>query len=436
MACPITQVMTEQGTMTGDFLNALAGGNQLVKVIKAIIFLLLICLSLFGNALVIVAICKFRRLRRNRTNIFILSLAMTDFLVAFLVMPFNAILVLSNGFWPFAQWMCKWFNSNDVLLSTASIIHICCISVDRYIAVFSPLQYEYKMRRKKVVAMLIFCWIASFLISYIPIWSNIYVKSGRESPVEESNQCNFKVNSVYAIMSSTVSFWIPCIVMTTLYAKIYREARRQKQKLVSIMPQPQQKQYSISDCKRYNYSNDGPEIMEKNLGETILDDGSKLLEEPSIEMLKSRPRRPGNKQASQFPELMSINIKNCEDSENVSKENKENKAAKTLGIIMGAFIMCWLPFFLWYTISFVCGEDTCKSPEIIVEVLFWIGYSNSTLNPMIYASFNREFRTAFMSLLGFKRQRRKLKCSRWQYVDDIRLFTSSSSQKRERISVK
>lgn len=76
-------------------------------------------------------------------------------------------------------------------------------------------------------------------------------------------------------------------------------------------------------------------------------------------------------------------------------ETRTKNVHQTLGIIMGAFIACWLPFFLGYVTMTVC--DTCRenTPVIVVDILFWIGYFNSSLNPVIYAYFNREFREAF-----------------------------------------
>lgn len=82
----------------------------------------------------------------------------------------------------------------------------------------------------------------------------------------------------------------------------------------------------------------------------------------------------------------------------LQKIRREHKAARTLGIIMGAFVLCWLPFFIWYLSISLCG-DHCYCPDIVVEVLFWIGYFNSTLNPLIYAYFNKDFREAFRNTL-------------------------------------
>lgn len=80
----------------------------------------------------------------------------------------------------------------------------------------------------------------------------------------------------------------------------------------------------------------------------------------------------------------------------VKRFRMETKAAKTLAIIVGLFIFCWLPFFTIYVIRPFC-ED-CIDP-LLFSILFWLGYCNSAVNPMIYALFSKDFRFAFKRII-------------------------------------
>ncbi|XP_011194697.1 tyramine/octopamine receptor [Zeugodacus cucurbitae] len=79
--------------------------------------------------------------------------------------------------------------------------------------------------------------------------------------------------------------------------------------------------------------------------------------------------------------------------------SKERRAARTLGIIMGVFVICWLPFFLMYVILPFC--ETCCPTNKFKNFITWLGYINSGLNPVIYTIFNLDYRRAFTRLLGF-----------------------------------
>lgn len=74
----------------------------------------------------------------------------------------------------------------------------------------------------------------------------------------------------------------------------------------------------------------------------------------------------------------------------------ETKAAKTLGIIVGGFILCWLPFFTMYLVRAFCPNHIHPT---VFSVLFWLGYCNSAINPCIYALFSKDFRFAFKRII-------------------------------------
>lgn len=84
--------------------------------------------------------------------------------------------------------------------------------------------------------------------------------------------------------------------------------------------------------------------------------------------------------------------------------NKEKRAAKTVGIIVGCFMVCWAPFFTVYLAEAFCRRCT---PTVVFHVFFWLGYCNSAVNPFIYGLCSRDFRYAFRKFLHCRCMRKK-----------------------------
>jgi 5-hydroxytryptamine receptor 7 len=81
---------------------------------------------------------------------------------------------------------------------------------------------------------------------------------------------------------------------------------------------------------------------------------------------------------------------------------KERKASTTLGIIMSAFTVCWLPFFVLALVRPFLSNDPSPVPPSLSSLFLWLGYANSLLNPIIYATLNRDFRKPFQQILFFR----------------------------------
>ncbi|XP_066522408.1 beta-1 adrenergic receptor [Hoplias malabaricus] len=79
--------------------------------------------------------------------------------------------------------------------------------------------------------------------------------------------------------------------------------------------------------------------------------------------------------------------------------NKEQKALRTLGLIMGTFTLCWLPFFVANVVRVFQARAV---PERLFVLLNWLGYANSAFNPLIYCR-SPDFRRAFRALVRCER---------------------------------
>ncbi|KAH9416202.1 Histamine H1 receptor [Dermatophagoides pteronyssinus] len=80
-----------------------------------------------------------------------------------------------------------------------------------------------------------------------------------------------------------------------------------------------------------------------------------------------------------------------------SRLRQEKKAARQLGVILGAFILCWMPYIITYVVTAYCTY--CISLTVH-QVTIWLGYLNSFLNPFLYALCNENFKHAFKKMLG------------------------------------
>lgn len=371
--------------------------SLIMMIITGTLMAIIIVCAVLGNLLVVISVIRHRKLRVI-TNFFVVSLAIADILVAIMAMPFNLSVELM-GKWLFSYNMCNLWNSFDVYASTVSILHLCCISIDRHFAIVRPLEYPMVMTKKRVAFMLCGVWLAPIIISFLPIFMEWYTTTENVLYMKKhTDVCRFQVNTTYALVSSFISFWLPCSVMLYMYYRIYQEASRQEKMLYRHARPSCASQIPFASTDVIPSSSGSPHGGKGRTGSGESTNGSRTGSGNS-KLLEPPPMETGRRL---LVHRSSTDAHDCSPARerNLIKLKREHKAARTLGIIMGAFITCWMPFFLWYVITTLCGVDMCPVPGIVVSTLFWIGYFNSMLNPAIYAYFNRDFREAFKRTLA------------------------------------
>ncbi|XP_061942167.1 dopamine receptor 2 isoform X1 [Apis cerana] len=393
----------------------------------AILLFLFSVATVFGNTLVILAVVRERYLH-TATNYFVTSLAFADCLVGLVVMPFSAIYEVLENRWLFTTDWCDVWRSLDVLFSTASILNLCVISLDRYWAITDPFTYPSKMSRKRAAVLIAIVWICSSAISFPAI---VWWRAVRTEEVPE-DKCPFTEHLGYLIFSSTISFYLPLFVMVFTYYKIYRAAVIQTKSLKLGTKQVLMASGELELTLRIHRGG-GTNTDARHLFRTASSTPEDLqdLEEPltTIQHNNCLTRVPSTRINKQH------RGNNFSLSRKLAKFAKEKKAAKTLGIVMGVFIICWLPFFVVNLWSGFCSQCIWQE-KIVFAAVTWLGWINSGMNPVIYACWSRDFRRAFVRILcaccpGRVRRRYQpaFRCKPSQYVSG-----ASTSGEASRVS--
>ncbi|XP_026076020.1 alpha-2B adrenergic receptor-like [Carassius auratus] len=410
----------------------------------ATVMTLIMLFTIFGNILVIIAVLKCRSLRGPQ-NLFLVSLAAADILVATLIIPFSLANELM-GCWYFEAFWCDIILALDVFFCTSSIIHLCAISLDRYLSISRPVKYASQRTPYKIKWAIFVVWLISAAISFPPLVSMNKTKQSEYGP---EPQCKLNEHRWYILYSSIGSFFAPCLIMILVYIRIYQIAKRhsrcppgeprkdcagcdslgrelqngknQRGDIPENVPNVPSAAASRSDSiNQFQPPGESGQKMSHSRRCKDNEDSSSSGSDVGVvgghhsnrTASNMRALEPGYQTSSptQTYHNFIATSKGSQLASSIMKPTgtlnarrktlivREKRFTFVLAVVIGVFVVCWFPFFFSYSLQAICPK-ACELPKPLFKFFFWIGYCNSALNPLIYTIFNRDFRKAFKKIL-------------------------------------
>ncbi|XP_049330155.1 5-hydroxytryptamine receptor 2A-like [Astyanax mexicanus] len=236
-------------------------------------------------------------------------------------------------------------------------MHLCAISLDRYVAIRNP--FHHSRSRSRARAKITAVWTISAGISMpIPV-----LGLRDQTKVFKDGSC-FLTDNSFVLIGSFVAFFVPLTIMVVTYfltiSALQSEATLCLEQLV---PRPR---WSTGLTLSFL---PGPAFSpsEKNL------------------FLRRSLSRDAGVSSSPFGRRTAQSLGN------------ERKASKVLGVVFFLFVVMWCPFFVTNVLAVVCQPATCHDDIMggLLNVFVWVGYLSSAVNPLVYTLFNKTFRSAF-----------------------------------------
>ncbi|KAF7229903.1 5-hydroxytryptamine (serotonin) receptor 2C, G protein-coupled-like 1 [Nothobranchius furzeri] len=382
----------------------------------ALLILVIIALTIGGNILVILAVSLEKKLQ-NATNFFLRSLAVADMLVGILVMPISLINILYDYAWPLPSALCPIWIYLDVLFSTASIMHLCAISLDRYVAIRNPIEHSRFNSRTKAMMKIAAVWTISIGVSMpIPV-----IGLHNEDKVFVNGSCALNEER-FMLIGSFVAFFIPLVIMVVTYcltiqvlqrqATVFlHQARTSSQQCLSTPaitlqppsspfhlpqintlapPDPQELKPPLPQSRRNTLSCLKGTEPSTLLSASTSDSLSIIPSSEVASQLSSPATGPGRSDSS-----------GCQGRRGMMQAiNNERRASKVLGIVFFLFLVMWCPFFIT-NVTFVLCRSSCNELLLhdLLNVFVWVGYISSGVNPLVYTLFNKTYRRAFSNYI-------------------------------------
>ncbi|XP_067871671.1 probable G-protein coupled receptor No18 [Heterodontus francisci] len=326
---------------------------------QTILYLLILIFGLPLNMLVLILVYKCRPLR-NVTNMFVVSLALADFLIALLGLPVIVIATIAQS-WPLGGTFCQISGFLTFSLRNVSILSVAGIAVDRYYVITRP--FILTITKAKAKKMIMFLWWSGLLCGIPPLFGLGLYKFSRTRCLCDYSWSDGGSSLAYGIY---LFFWVyvTCLVTVTVsYYLIFR---------------------ATCDHLKYKANHFSRNLSPGQEGSSI------LTEVKSFRLLQaSLPRK--------WTSFISSNSTFNLNTSSRSDLAMESKTAKTIVAMITTCLVTWMPYFI---LNFHRGSlSDSKVPQMLDFLSTWLTFVNCALNPVLYALLNRQFRRSFKEYL-------------------------------------
>ena len=204
--------------------------GRMEKVFLGIIVGLMCVTALVANFLVIFVVYRNTILRQQFSSVFIVNLAMCDFLMALFSMPFSLGALIHHG-WPFTTFLCHFNGFSNQILGISSILTLAVISIDRFYAVIIPLKYRAKMTMQKAFNSVCYVWIQAAVFSLVPALYGWYIFNDNYFFCTFSSVYDDRDKLAFHYCLYFCNFAVPLVIMLVAYYQIFQVARRHSQRI-------------------------------------------------------------------------------------------------------------------------------------------------------------------------------------------------------------
>ncbi|XP_072541160.1 trace amine-associated receptor 13c-like [Salminus brasiliensis] len=217
--------------------------NLILSLYISVISVVTVC----GNMVVIASIALFKQLR-TPTNLIILSLAVSDLIVGGLIMPMQNVMILDTCL-HYGKNLCPVFHFVSSIIGSVSLYNIVLIAIDRFFALRNPFLYVAKNMMQTMRICISCGWVCAVLYNVI-----LYVGNSKgERKLVCVLQCAVPANNTWGLIDIVFSFFLPCIVIISLYILVLRVALRHAKAISDtvqkILSQRKRKSFSKSQLK-------------------------------------------------------------------------------------------------------------------------------------------------------------------------------------------